>query len=56
VESLAEQYGLLTIDQPERRYRKGETMSLSLKSQAIACRFRRKPATYSDLIAATLPI
>lgn len=24
--------------------------------QEAKCRFRRKPATYSDLIAATLPI
>jgi hypothetical protein len=44
VESLAEQYGLLTIDQPERRYQKGETMSLSLKSQAIAIRLGHSPA------------
>jgi hypothetical protein len=27
-----------------------------LHERAEVCRFRRKPATYSDLIAATLPI
>jgi hypothetical protein len=27
-----------------------------ISGQPLRCRFRRKPATYSDLIAATLPI